>query len=460
MTKQRKKIVLFTILFIMSLTSYLIFTIHEAKSDLPDNYIRISCSTRNYMSLEYFKISLIAFENNTVILWGSSIFEAIGKNPILLLNVESTGSSPSSLAGEVVVDVRFYIENATKNYFVSFSEDSFVVDSTLVDGVVKYDLNLSEKVEQAKSLLGYNGSIDSVGVRGRLSLGVKLRNPIGTNNQRRFTNVIIDGNANFDTILFDFQTPQIAKISEAIVGNQIMKKSGVPYRVETSLGISPLENFEEISYLEWEVPEEPLWLLLPPYSWILSAFVGAVFVSIPLKYISKWYSKPKLSIKIPARGRNEPAIHPINGIAFYHLSVENNGRTSAIDSELALRFKNQNGVELFQLRGKWDSGPEPIGPIIHGQATPMPALIPFAERTNIRKDIPEPFCIVIKDNQPECYAFNCDSYFHGFKNRAWQLPIGNFIVEVEVKSGNANKRQQFLLRNKGNTIQDIEIQNL
>jgi hypothetical protein len=90
----------------------------------------------------------------------------------------------------------------------------------------------------------------------------------------------------------------------------------------------------------------------------------------------------------------------------------------------------------------------------------MPSLIPFAERINIRKKTPEPFCVVIKDNQAECYAFNCTSYFHGFKNGNWQLPLGDFIVEVEVRSGNAEKRQHFLLRNSGTTVQDVEIREL
>jgi len=74
--------------------------------------------------------------------------------------------------------------------------------------------------------------------------------------------------------------------------------------------------------------------------------------------------------------------------------------------------------------------------------------------------MPETFCVVVKDNQSECYAFNCDSYFHVFKKPSWQLPIGDFIVEVEVRSGNAEKKQQFLLKNKGNSIQDVEIQEM
>jgi hypothetical protein len=364
------------------------------------------------------------------------------------------------LTGEVIADVSFYVANGSRNYGVSFSNRTLVVDSTLFDNSVQYTLNLHEKIEQAKNQLGYNGSIDTVGIRGRFSLEVMLRNPVGTNNQRRFTNVIVNGNANLDTILYDFQIPETAKLTEATVGSQTMQKSGVPYRVETSIGLTPFESFEKTFYLEWEVSEEPLWLLSPPYSWILSALVGAICVSIPVRYLTDRSARPKLSIKVPRKGANEPAIHPNNGIVFYHLIVENNGKSSATDAELTLRFRNQTGVELFNLTGKWDRGPEPIGPIINGQPTPMPSLIPFAERINIRKKTPEPFCVVIKDNQAECYAFNCTSYFHGFKNGNWQLPLGDFIVEVEVRSGNAEKRQHFLLRNSGTTVQDVEIQEL
>jgi len=188
--------------------------------------------------------------------------------------------------------------------------------------------------------------------------------------------------------------------------------------------------------------------------------LGAFIFTIPFALLRWWLSKPKVSISIPERGANEPAIHPKNGIAFYHLLVENKGKNTATDAELKISFKDENETGLFSLKGKWDSGPEPIGPIVNNKPTPMPSLIPFAERINIRKKLPESFCLVIKDNQSFCYAFNCDSYFHGFKKRNWRLPPGNFIVEVEVKGGNAEKKQRFLLRNTGNTIHDIEIQKL
>ncbi len=90
----------------------------------------------------------------------------------------------------------------------------------------------------------------------------------------------------------------------------------------------------------------------------------------------------------------------------------------------------------------------------------MPSLIPSALRTDLRPGIPDSFCLVIKDKEDCCYAFGAESYLWGFKNPKWELPLGDFIAEIEIRSGNANKTFKFLLNNKGNAIQDVEIHEL
>jgi hypothetical protein len=433
-----------------------------ASAELPQNYVKISCLTQNDMSLDSLSLSLITFENNSAIVVGTSIFQAVGNNPALTIEIDSSGSPPFPMNGTVLSNVAFYYgaNGINRNYFVGSYQEGFSVEAPQVGNSASYNINLASSIENAKNDIGYNGNIENVGIRGTFTFETEIRNSIGMTGQTQFLNVILDGNGNLSAVTFDFTIPQKAQLEEATNGDQNMEKAGVPYEVGSNIVLNPTQPLGANMYFEWLLPEEPFWLLSPPFSWILSALVGAIFVSIPVKYITDRTARPKLLIKVPKKGLNEPAIHPNSGIAFYHLIVENNGKSSATDSELTLRFRNHTGLELFNLRGKWDSGPEPIGPIINGQPTPMPSLIPFAERINIRRKMPEAFCIVIKDNQAECYAFNCDSYFHGFKNGSWQLPIGNFIVEVEVRSGNAEKKQQFLLKNKGNTIQDIEIQNL
>jgi len=87
-------------------------------------------------------------------------------------------------------------------------------------------------------------------------------------------------------------------------------------------------------------------------------------------------------------------------------------------------------------------------------------LIPASELINIRPGIPETFCLVVKDNEEPCYAFNAYSYFYNFKNPNWRLPIGKYIAEVTVRSGNIKKVSKFLVENKGSSIFDVNISRL
>jgi len=104
---------------------------------------------------------------------------------------------------------------------------------------------------------------------------------------------------------------------------------------------------------------------------------------------------------------------------------------------------------LNPLKGKWDRGPEPTGPIQKsvGLECGQP-FIPFAELVNVRPGIPETFCLVLKDNEDPCYAFIAYSYFYNFKNPDWQLPLGKFIVEVEVRCRNSKSSQSSLSKTK------------
>jgi len=168
--------------------------------------------------------------------------------------------------------------------------------------------------------------------------------------------------------------------------------------------------------------------------------------------------EPKLTIELVPKGKDEPALHPRTGLAFYHLVVKNSGKSTAYDCDLYISFKEKDGRKLFALKGKWDRGPEPLGPILErGLSQLWPSLIPLTELVNVRPGIPETFCLVIKDNEEQCYAFNAYSYFYNYKNPEWQLGRGEFVAEIDLKSGNAKAFSKFLIKNKGTRVQDITI---
>ena len=176
------------------------------------------------------------------------------------------------------------------------------------------------------------------------------------------------------------------------LSNSLMTKSLKTAQGYVEIPRGDLSTFKAVG--EWRVPTAIPWWQLPPISWLLSTLLGVLVVSTPVSLVTVYLRdrrlKPKLSIAIPPKSATEPAIHPRNGIAFYHLHVENKGKTTAYDAELQISFKDaSNKRELFSLTGKWDRGPEPLGPLTNTYlSTVWPSLIPFSEQVNIRPDIP------------------------------------------------------------------------
>lgn len=208
--------------------------------------------------------------------------------------------------------------------------------------------------------------------------------------------------------------------------------------------------------INWNVPR----ILAPwethPVDWILSGLLG-FFISSSLIYAKKRLWKPKLSVNIVKK----PWVHPKLGIAFYRLTVENKGRTTAHDCKIHITFKDTNKNNLFSLNGKWDKLPEPLGPVGAGGLSRIwPALIPYTENLSIVASDSQTFCLVLKDNEDPCYAYNAHSYLYRYKNPQWQLPIGEFFVYVDITGENTKKHSSFLVKNHGSNIQDLAIAQL
>lgn len=208
--------------------------------------------------------------------------------------------------------------------------------------------------------------------------------------------------------------------------------------------------------VNWRVPRALAILETHPVDWILSALIG-FFISSSLIYIRNILRKPKLSVNIATK----PWVHPQTGIAFYRLIVNNKGKTTAHDCDIHITFRDSNQSKLFSLNGKWDRLPEPLGPIqAGGFSSVWPALIPYTETLSIRPGDSETFCLMLKDSEDPCYAYNARSYLHNYKNPQWQLPVGEYLVDVDIKSENARKHERFRIRNNGSNIQDVVISKL
>lgn len=62
------------VLAILIIAIFFSLIISSVYSDLPENYVRISCFTQNNLELDYLSLNFIALENNTMILGGFNNF--------------------------------------------------------------------------------------------------------------------------------------------------------------------------------------------------------------------------------------------------------------------------------------------------------------------------------------------------------------------------------------------------
>jgi hypothetical protein len=110
--------------------------------------------------------------------------------------------------------------------------------------------------------------------------------------------------------------------------------------------------------------------------------------------------------------------------------------------------------------------------IVNNQPPPNPQLVNtvevfdstktvFAHHRSLPSDTNgQEFVVVVKnDGEDECYAVTGWSYrFPGLRDPALSIPLGDFIVEIEVIASNSRSEvTNFRLRNTGRNIGNIEL---
>jgi hypothetical protein len=452
------------------------FLLNSANAINGYSYVLTRCRTEGNLSVSFFVVNYGI--GQTVQTDYLVEFMMTGDNPFIGIDISWFGNKTNAVLDKATLTVfssLFSMQNGSSERFLFWDDPYYsnffpeVSKNGTDQYTCSYSFNLTYHIKEAETKFANkiglaNANQSYLGARLFFSTAIDTVREQGQERHLEF--IFQKGNLNMlseSAFLFEISVsiPNDAEfIGEATLDGIGMNK--ILKRVEgyTFIQYSDLSCHKTVA--EWEVPNiTPIWQV-PPYSWLLSALLGALIVSPPVSlvfsYLRYRYMRPCLSIDLVQRSSKEPAIHPRSRMAFYHLVAVNKGRTTAFDSELQLSFKDSSGKELFCVTGKWDRGPEPLGPIGKNYMSQVwPSLIPFGERVNIRPGISESFCVVVKDNEDYCYAFGGESYLYNYKNPKWQLPLGEFIMEVVIKSGNAKRSSKFLLRNKGSTVQDIEI---
>jgi hypothetical protein len=267
----RQSLILIALLIPVGLSS---FTAPLVSADLPENTIQVSCFTENGLSLDILGLSSTVFQNSSVLLVGTALFEAIGSQPLVTIKLENSGSNISSVLARVTCDAAFSVVDGSRNYYIGPYYEGFNINATTGNATLEYQADFTQNIERAMATIPLNGTIEKSGIRGRMTFEALIGGAIGIVAQKRFFNVLIQGDANLYVIHCDFTLPEHSDIVEAKNDGEDMQKRGTPYRVDTSLSVAPLQSFGRHLYLEWNAPLVAPLLTQYPYNLILAAFVS------------------------------------------------------------------------------------------------------------------------------------------------------------------------------------------
>ncbi len=272
-------------MFVSSLPALIVTSVYTY---MQDNWVQVSCFTQNRLALKYLGLSFIVYENNSILLVGSTEFEAIGSQPLLTIIVDSSGRAPSVPFGRVISNYAFFMANGSMNVYVGSYYETFHVNATIENGIVEYEIDLTDSVEKAKNAIYPEGTVEDCGIKGRMTFESMFDSSVGIINQKRFFRVLLLANANLDVITCDVTLPQTADLKDAKLGDQDVRKI-LPYRVDTSVGVTPMESTGANLYLEWNMPEEVSLLNKifdnPIASSVINLIVGSILGSVFGRYV-------------------------------------------------------------------------------------------------------------------------------------------------------------------------------
>jgi len=249
--------------------------IPTSNGQIQQGWIEAWFSTENNLSLDYLRLSFVIHENDSILLLGSTQFQAIGVHPTLKIKIDSSGRFPTFVSGTATSDIAFAIVNSSRDYYVG-DFANFALNATVDNGILESNLDLHNTVIDTMDSLFPNATIDNVGIRGRITFEIIIRNSVGLVGQKRFLRTSLQGIANLGVAICDFSIPTTADLIDAKNGDQDMQKSGVPYRVDTNVVINPLEPINGNLYIEWQVPAEVPLPMIYPYNFLISIAISLV----------------------------------------------------------------------------------------------------------------------------------------------------------------------------------------
>jgi hypothetical protein len=121
-------------------------------------------------------------------------------------------------------------------------------------------------------------------------------------------------------------------------------------------------------------------------------------------------------------------------------------RSAALQCRGEVTFHHlDDGQDFFNraMAVRWVSSPEPISSHIYSVddfTKPRYVIQDFSRgaaesRIDVYPGEEELLDVAVRfDDDPDCYGWNNDAYFHNFHNPSWRLPSGRYLVKVVITS--------------------------
>lgn len=211
---------------------------------------------------------------------------------------------------------------------------------------------------------------------------------------------------------------------------------------------------------------------------IISAFLGAVisfFLSIPIEN----QRKPKLTLSIDDFSFDDHLQDkPAKVIKVLRVKLTNRKvkkyfsfwlkREAAINTNATIQLLHyEDFAPLFTnpVHARWPRSDEPISPQFHPETKKLVLLFDLAKYNavmtrNIYPGTEEPIDVIARyDDEEDCYIWNNDIYYKGWRNKEVKIPKGRYFVIISIYTSGEQTTGYFKLENSL-SINDFRLQHI
>jgi hypothetical protein len=214
-----------------------------------------------------------------------------------------------------------------------------------------------------------------------------------------------------------------------------------------------------------------------PQMEIVLGIVGGGLITIATAIFIEWLRKPRLVLSIEPK----PLDVINNGVQFRHLRLVLKNkplvfgfrwmqRSAALQCNGTITFHNQDGQDVFgkAMAVRWASTPPPInasGQIVDLQ---QPAQLKYRivsvtgmeSIVDVYPGEEEILDVAVRINgEAECYGWNNESYFHGYRTPDWKLGRGVYLVRVIIATSGTKCIATFRLMHEAEPLTAFRLEN-